>query len=179
MIRKSFVSASSLFHDSFRLAGRIYDSGFRPDVVLVMWRGGTPVGIVVHEFLCFKGIKPYHAVVKAESYRGIGKRVAPKIENLGFVLKKVKKNDRVLVVDDIFDTGETLRKVCRALKRKTDNIRTATLYFKDRKTPRAIMPDFVIRRVTNWIVFPHELVGLSSAEIKIKSRFVHQLLAEK
>jgi hypoxanthine phosphoribosyltransferase len=59
MVEKEFIRADDLVRESFDLAKRIYDSGFIPDVLLVLWRGGTPVGIVIHEFLLYKGIETY------------------------------------------------------------------------------------------------------------------------
>jgi len=65
MAEKEYIGADELVRDSFELAARIYASGYRPDVILVLWRGGTPVGIVVHEFLLYKGVETYHTAVKA------------------------------------------------------------------------------------------------------------------
>ena len=75
MSEKEFISPTDLIRDSFALAKQIYDSGYRPDVLLVLWRGGTPVGVVVHEYLLFKNIRTYHTAVKATSYSGIDRRV--------------------------------------------------------------------------------------------------------
>lgn len=174
MITKRFVSPASLLQDSFRLARKIHDSGFNPDIIVVLWRGGAPVGIAVHEFLSFKGINTYHTVVKVESYRGIGNRSKPKIEDIHRVLRRTRKNSRVLVVDDIFDTGETLMEICRAFKKKTSVVKTAVLYFK--KGIGKERPDYHIRETSAWIVFPHELVGLTPDEIRKKGRIISQLL---
>jgi hypoxanthine phosphoribosyltransferase len=177
-VPKQFVKPDRLLKDSFLLARMIYDSGFRPQVLLVLWRGGTPVGVVVHEFLLYKGIRTYHTAVKAGSYRGIGKRVEPRISNWGPVLRAIRKDSRVLVVDDIFDTGCTLAKVCRLLRRKTRNVRIATLYHKLGQNRTALVPDFAVRKTRKWIVFPHELMDLSRDEIRRKGRDIYRLVVE-
>ena len=168
MTGKTYISAEELVRDSFTLARRIYDSGFRPEIVVVLWRGGTPIGIVVHEFLLYKGISTYHTVLKAESYDGQTQLPKPHIEHLDAVLDVVGRESRVLVVDDIFDTGRTMETVLTALRTRTDHVRTATLYRHTRTRQSGREPDYFLRETDRWIVFPHELVGLTEEEIRRK-----------
>ena len=170
------MEANDLVRDSFSLAGQIHESGYRPDVILVLWRGGTPVGIVVHEFLLFKGIETYHTVVKAESYSGIGKRSEVRIENLDHVLDRLDAESRVLVVDDIFDTGWTIQEVKSVLSVKTQRVKVATLYQREGHNQTDIVPDFCYRETDRWIVFPHELMDLSPEEIRMKGESVCEAL---
>ena len=107
MTDKIYLNSNELTKDSFRLAKKIYDSGFNPDVIIGLWRGGTPVGIAVHEFLHYKGVNCYHTAVKTSSYTGIDQHGATVIENLEPVLKRLTPESRVLIVDDIFDSGNT------------------------------------------------------------------------
>ncbi len=176
MSEKEYIRADKLVRDSFLLARRIYDSGYVPDVLLVLWRGGTPVGIVVHEFLLYKGIDTYHAVVKAVSYQGIERRVAPRIESFDSVLNFIDDGAHVLVIDDIFDTGRTVKEVHRRLSVKTANIKIATLYLKTGANQTNIFPDFYLRETSTWIVFPHELMDLTADEIRQKDPFVYGLV---
>jgi len=177
MVEKAFIRADDLVRDSFALAKRIYDSGFVPDVLLVLWRGGTPVGIVIHEFLLHKGIDTYHTALKAESYVGIGERQEPRIEYMESLLAKVSTQSRVLVIDDIFDSGSTMKKVVELLAPSVAEIRLATLYYKPEANTTDLVPDFYGRKTDRWIVFPHELVGLSDDEIRAKDQVVADLLA--
>ena len=170
-VEKEFIQANDLVRDSFALARMIYDSGYRPEVVLVLWRGGTPVGVVVHEYLRYKGVETYHAAVKAESYTGIEQRQEPVVEHLDAVLRGIPASARVLVIDDIFDTGCTIRKVLDLLAPRTTNVKIATLYLKEGKNLTGLAPDFVLRRTDRWIVFPHELMGLTEAELRRKEVF--------
>lgn len=147
MSKKEFVSPLSLQRDAFLLAARIFASGYRPEVILVLWRGGTPIGIVIHEFLLYKGVTTYHAALKAESYTGIEQNVEPKIEHLDSVLEFVKPGSRVLLVDDIFDTGRTIVKVRKLLYKHTDDVKVATLYYeKNTRTRRVLFPTFSCAR---------------------------------
>lgn len=176
MPTKEFIRANDLVRDSFTLAHMIYESGYRPDVLLVLWRGGTPVGIAVHEYLAYRGIETYHTAVKAESYVGIEQRVEPRIEGLDRVKDAIADGQQVLIVDDIFDSGCTVRKVRELLVDRTRNIRVATLYVKRGANRTDITPDYFLRETDQWIVFPHELVGLTPEEIENKDAYVRGLL---
>ena len=175
---KHFVRADDLVRDAFRLARSIYASGYRPDILLVLWRGGTPVGVVIHEFLLYKGVETYHTVIKAESYSGIGQRHAPTVEHLGELLDVIQPEAEVLIIDDIFDTGCTMAKVCEMLGDKTDNIKIATLYYKPTNNETGLVPDFFLRKTDRWIVFPHELMDLTPEEIRRKDEELATLLTD-
>ena len=56
MPTKVYLSANEFLLDSFRLGKLVLDSGWRPDVLIALWRGGTPVGVAVHELLLYRGI---------------------------------------------------------------------------------------------------------------------------
>jgi hypoxanthine phosphoribosyltransferase len=173
---KIFIRADDQVRDSFLLARKVYDSGYVPDVLIVLWRGGTPVGIVIHEFLQYKGIVTYHTAIKATSYTGIGERCEPFLEHFEQLFAHVSSQSRVLVVDDIFDSGSTMRKVLQELEPRVAQIRIATLYYKEGANVTTIEPDYYLRKTDRWIVFPHELDGLSADEIKAKDSFVANLL---
>ncbi len=175
MTEKVFVKADDLVRDSFDLARSIYDSGFIPDVLLVLWRGGTPVGVVIHEFLLYKGIDTYHTVIKSESYTGVDQRREPQLECVAHVLEHVTASSKVLVVDDIFDSGSTMQKVVGELLPRVAEIKIATLYYKRDANVTDLTPDFFHRETDRWIVFPHELMGLTSDEIRAKDPSVADL----
>jgi hypothetical protein len=176
MSAKVYLDSNGITRDSFALAKRIFDSGFRPDIIIALWRGGTPVGIAVHEFLNYKGLDCYHTVVKTCSYTGIEQHGEPVIENLDYVLQRLTADSKVLVVDDIFDSGSTARVIRDQLSKVTTNLRFATLYYKPRRNTAGFKPDYYLKEVDSWLVFPHELMGLTPAEIKEKDIFVCSLL---
>lgn len=176
MTEKTYLSANEVTRDSFLLARRIYESGFRPDVLIALWRGGSPVGIAVHEFLRIKGIDCYHTVVKCTSYTGIGVAETPVIENMDYVRAMLRPDSRVLVVDDIFDTGTTARCIRTELTKTTPNVRFAMPYFKPSHNVTSFAPDYHVRETDRWLVFPHELMDLTPDEIRTKDPFVYDLL---
>ncbi len=74
MVHKTFVTADSLLGDSFRLGLKIMEDGFRPDYIIGIWRGGTPVGIAVQELLNYHGHPSDHIAIRTSSYVGIGEQ---------------------------------------------------------------------------------------------------------
>ena len=176
MSNKIYLQANQLYNDSFALAKQIYDSGFVPDALIALWRGGSPVGIAVHEFFLYKGIKFYHTIVKTVSYTGINESKEPVVENLDYVLKNISKDSKVLIVDDIFDTGSTARVMKEMLAPTGCELRFAMPYFKPARNTTDFGPDYFVKKVNEWLVFPHELCGLSPEEIKQKDLFVAEQL---
>ncbi len=176
MSDKVYLDSNGLTRDSFTLARQIYDSGFVPDIIIALWRGGTPVGIAVHEFLHYKGVNCYHTVVKTSSYTGIAEHEEPVVENLDYVMMRLNSQSKVLVVDDIFDSGHTAKAMKRIITRVTPNLKIATLYFKPLRNTTDFAPDYYVKETDSWLVFPHELVGLSPAEILEKDPQIHSLL---
>lgn len=178
MSDKIYLDSNGLTCDSFVLARQILDSGFVPDMILAIWRGGTPVGIAVHEFLKYKGIDCYHTVIKACSYTGIAERGEPEVENLDYVMARLKPTSRVLIVDDVFDSGRTAQTLKRLITQKTSFLRFAMLYYKPARNETGFVPDYFVKETDSWLVFPHELTGLTVEEIREKKPFVYALLDE-
>lgn len=178
MSTKTYLSANELMLDSFRLGRQVLDSGWRPDVVLALWRGGTPVSLAVHEFLAYRGLPTIHMALHCHSYTGIGQPGGVTIENGQALLEKLQPHHRILVVDDIFDTGNTARAVLRLLQPRAAEVRLATLYWKKGTGVTDLRPFFYVRETDVWIVFPHELEGLTAAEILQKDPALHRLLFE-
>ena len=170
-MEKNFIQAQELLEDSFKLAWQVYESGFRPDYIIGVWRGGAPVGIAVQELLHVLGISSDHIAIRTSSYKSIGKRSKKvSVYGLNYVIKKIESEDSLLIVDDVFDTGLSISQVISdlrtACKKNTPNIKIATPYFKPSNNKTDIKPDYYIHKSDNWLVFPHELEGLNFEEIK-------------
>jgi uncharacterized protein len=130
------------------LAERIKDSGFRPDVIVGVSRGGWPPARIMSDLLENSHI----ANLKVEFYKGIGIRSRkPRITQP--VTAEVA-DKRVLVVDDVADSGHSLRVVANHLRRKgTKELKVCTIYMK----PMSIFkPDFYAMTTRKWIIFPWE-----------------------
>ncbi len=180
---KVFVDARTLLLNSIRLGRRICQDGFRPDYLVGIWRGGTPPGIVIHEVFRLHGWDPYHTTIKTQSYQGMQRGDSGvEIKGLEHVIDVIEATDRLLLVDDVFDTGHTMvatvEEIRRRARRNAPEIRIATVYFKPHRNETAVEPHYWQIATDDWIVFPHELEGLQEAEIRRKGRAVAQALLE-
>ena len=169
---KLYIDANTLLTQSFELAKVIFDSDFKPTALIALWRGGTPIGIAIHEGLSFLGVNTKHFALRTSYYDNHNQRLDNvEIDNLDSIIDQLNKNDSLLIVDDVFDSGNTINTLLNALH-KSDiidtpkEIRIATPYYKPNNNQTNLKPDFYLQETEQWIVFPHELHGLSDEEIK-------------
>ncbi|MCK4765978.1 MAG: hypoxanthine phosphoribosyltransferase [Candidatus Aminicenantes bacterium] len=171
MLKKKFINAQELLEDSFKLAIQIMDSDFKPDFIVGIWRGGTPVGIAVQELLDYFGIETDHIAIRTSSYTGIDRRSKQiRIHGLDYIIDNIDHEDALLIVDDVYDTGLSVKAVLDTLQRKArkntpHDIRIATVFFKPGNNRTDRVPDYYIHEADTWLVFPHELKGLTREEI--------------
>ncbi|MEK9749639.1 MAG: phosphoribosyltransferase family protein [Pseudomonadales bacterium] len=169
---KHFITAESLLRDSFVLARQIFDSGFRPDFIVGVWRGGAPVGIAVQEFLEFKGLSSDHIAIRTSSYTGINQQDKQvRVHGLQYVIDNADSEHRLLIVDDVFDSGRSIRAILEELSIKCrrnlpETIRIACPWYKPTKNITSLTPDYYVHETDQWLVFPHELNGLTTEEIQ-------------
>ena len=183
MAEKRYIRPQSLLDDSFRLGGLIYDSGFRPSFILALWRGGAPIGIAVQEFLAYRGVETDHIAIRTASYTGIDNQSREiEIYGMNYLIKNVTHEDRLLIVDDVFDTGRTIEALVDHLRAKArrntpEDIRVAVPWYKPARNLTDRVPDYYLHETTQWIKFPHSLEGLSEAEIQEHRPELHEILA--
>ncbi len=168
---KTVLSAQDLLEDSFRLGLDVLESGFEPTLIIAIWRGGTPVGMAVQEILSYAGIESDHIAIRTSSYVGVDQRGAVAVHGLNYIIKKICYDDRVLIVDDVFDTGNTFKAVINELKRRArdntpEDIRIAVPWYKPTRNETNLVPDYCVRETAEWLVFPHELDALTPEELR-------------
>ncbi len=170
--QKVYISAQQLLEDSLELGRQILASDFRPNFIVGVWRGGTPVGIMVQELLDFYGVETDHISIRTSSYAGINKRESKvRVHGLNYLTTKMNAEDSLLIVDDVFDTGLSVKAIInklreRARKNLPKDVRVATAYFKPGRNKTDFEPDFCAHKNDDWLVFPHEMEGLSMDEIR-------------
>lgn len=181
---KYFITANELLLDSFRLAEQIYQSGFRPHFIVGVWRGGSPVGIAVQEFLEYAGVPADHIAIRTSSYYGIDQQSKEiRVHGLDYIINHVEADQSLLIVDDVFDSGRSVQAVIEEIKRKSRRntpgiIKVACPWYKPARNATDITPDFYVHATDRWLVFPHELCGLSAEEIvQGKGQAVADILA--
>jgi hypothetical protein len=177
------------------LADRIRRTGFKPDVIVGVSRGGWPPARVMSDLL----ENPQLANVTAEFYVGVAEtKSEPVITQPVSVSVSGKK---VLVVDDVADTGESLRLVREHLgEQNATEVKIATVYYKPWSV---LVPDYYGKETSSWIVFPwerketvrkvvekyrregksvdkaKEKLASSGLDRKLVERFIQEILGEK
>ena len=171
MTDKHYIPAQQLLEDSFKLGAQIIRSGFRPTIIIAIWRGGTPMGIAVQELLAWFGIETDHIAIRTSSYHGIdGHSDEIRIHGMNYLIKHCQQEDRLLIVDDVFDTGLTIQSVIAYLRRQArlntpGDIRVAVPYYKPTRNKTDKAPDYYLHETEQWRKYPHSLEGLSVDEI--------------
>ena len=171
-MEKLYIRSQELLEDSFRLAAAIHASGFRPQFIMGIWRGGSPVGIAVQEYFEFRGVETDHIAIRTSSYTAIGEQSNTiRVHGLHYIIENVNAEDSLLIVDDVFDSGRSIKAVLDELEEKTrrnmpSDLKIACPWYKPGNSKVAIVPDYYIHKTDKWLVFPHELSGLTIDEIK-------------
>lgn len=178
---KTVLTAQKLLEDSFRLGVNILEDGFEPTLIIAIWRGGTPVGMAVQEILAYCGVESDHIAIRTSSYVGVDQRGAVAVHGLNYIIKKVRHDDRVLIVDDVFDTGNTIVAVIEELTRRArgntpEDIRVAVPWFKPSRNETSIVPDYYLHETSEWLVFPHELDALTPDEMLVSRPDLHKIV---
>ncbi len=138
-----------IFYLSLELAKKIINRGKKYDCIVGISRGGLIPTRLLSDFLDIKDIR----IIRSIYYKGTGETLErPEIDisTLGDV-----RNKRVLIVDDVADTGDTLRMVKEEIIRKgAGKVEIATLYVKPW---RNVKIDYYVAETDKWIVFPWEI----------------------
>ena len=187
MVKKTFVEEETLLNDAFCMAVSVYESGFAPTFIVGIWRGGSSVGIYVQECLQFLGVESDHISIRT-SYAGLPgyqKSVddpsSIRVHGLQYLLENLNTDDRLLLVDDVFNSGYSIEAVITELQQRLrlnmpTEIRVATPYFKPERNKTGRSPDYYVHEVDEWLVLPYEMQGLSRDEIiKNKPSMAHIL----
>jgi hypoxanthine phosphoribosyltransferase len=132
---------------SRELATSVAESGYEPDIILAIARGGLLAAGALGYALAVKNLY----TMNVEFYTGVDERLpvpmilppVPDLVELRFA--------RVLVVDDVADTGHTLKIVQDFFKGRVKEVRSAVLYEK----PHSVVQcDYVWKHTDLWINFP-------------------------
>jgi hypoxanthine phosphoribosyltransferase len=170
-MKKRFITAQELLEDSFRVAAKVYEDGFRPQFIVGIWRGGAPIGIAVQEYFDFKKVETDHIAVRTSSYYGINQQSKEiKVHGLHYIIENANADDGLLIVDDVFDSGRSIEALIAQLKKLSRNnmptdVRIACPWYKPQNSKVDLVPDYYVHESSEWLVFPHELSGLTPEEI--------------
>ena len=182
-MRKEFINYDTVRNNALLLAHRIYHDGFIPDVIYVSLRGGAYMGNVISEYfkVIHKGARPvYYAAVVARSYTDVAQSEKVRVDGWTYSPDHLRVGDKVLLIDDIFDTGRTINHLAQIILEKgipRSDLKVAVhdyKYFFDKTDQLPNHPDYWCRKhdlsvndEEYWIHYmSHELVGLPLEEIE-------------
>ena len=185
-MKKTFVNEQDLLEDAYRLAVKIYESGYRPDFIAGLWRGGSTVGIYVQECLQYLGVETDHIAIRT-SYRGredywqrLEQASEIRIHGLQYLYETLEAGDNLLVVDDVLGTGANIDTLIKRLQKKTrknmPNVKVAVVYNRQSHETRLIEPDYFLHQTEDWLVLPYEITGNTRAEIAENKAWLLPLL---
>lgn len=167
-MKKLFLTANAFQRDCARLAKKIFDDPhWHPELLLALWRGGAQPGVIMSEVFSLLGRPTPHAIISCSSYKGVAQRNSEVLfHNAEDVLNAIRPGQKVLVVDDVFDSGHTAKAVKERLPQA--DLRIATVYWKPKANLVGFAPDYFLRETEEWIVFPHEISTLTPDELRTK-----------
>lgn len=183
-MNKVYLTAQGLLEDSFKLAHKVLESGFKPTFIIAVWRGGAPIGIAVQEFLHFHGIHADNIAIRTSSYSGIDNQARQvKVSGLDYLIKNMQQSDHLLIVDDVFDTGKSVEAIINELQKglrlnTPEDIRIAVPYYKPERRQVDFEPNYVVHETSDWLKYPHSLEGLTVEEMREKRPDIYEIIKD-
>jgi hypoxanthine phosphoribosyltransferase len=140
---------SVFYKDIVRLYKKIKGDNYKPDIIVAIARGGWVVGRIISDLLEVNQVTDLHITFYTNVYSTLKEPII--LEGIG----KDIKNKKILVVDDVSDTGESLIKAIDYLRSFNPLIiKTATVYIKPWTK---FIPDYYIKSIDKWIIYPYEV----------------------
>lgn len=188
-MQKRFIEEQGLLEDSFRLAVKIYQSGFRPDFIVGVWRGGSTVGIYVQECLQYLGVETDHIAIRTsyqghdDYFRQLEQGTQLRAHGLQYLFENLDADDALLIVDDVYGTGRNVQSVIERLREKTKrnmarDVRIAAPYYRPDAAASNPAPEYFLHQTDDWLVLPYELTGISRGELEAHKPWIVPLLDE-
>lgn len=148
-ISYQYQNWAELGQDIFELSKKIIESGEKFDRVIALAKGGLTFSRSLVDYLNIEEVSSLHI----EFYNSINSTNEMPVVTQSIPVSL--KNEKILLFDDLVDTGKTVETALAYLKhRGVNSIKTAVFFYK----PKSIIkPDFFVREVNSWIIFPNEV----------------------
>ena len=181
MSDKQYLSADQLLVDSFRLAERVFSAiSANGDYCHLAGRGAhwyRSAG--VSRVLRYPDI-----ISRFASYDAHRQRLVIRVHGLNYLIKNVTAEDKLLIVDDVFDTGRTVDAVIERLTslarlNTPADIRVAVPYYKPSRREVDRVPEYFLEETDAWLMYPHSLEGLSVEEIREHRPALYEIIKDR
>lgn len=145
-MKKLYYGYDLFINDTQILVDKCRD--FKPEILLAVARGGLTLSHLMAQAMNIRNLYALNSI----HYDGEKKLDSFNIFNI----PDLSCSNKVLIIDDIIDSGETMKEILSILKEKFPNIefKIASLFYK---TTALIKPDFSVREANEWIDFFWEL----------------------
>ena len=181
---KEFLPFDTVRDDALKLAHKMYsEDGFVPDVIYCSLRGGAYMANLISEYykIAHRSHHPVlFAAVVARSYTDVRKSTSRVyVDGWTYPPANLRPGDKIMLVDDIFDTGKTINALVDILLdygMNREDIKVVVHDYKEdsRREKLSVIPDYYCRKIVvntpeedRWIHYmSHELVGLSADELE-------------
>ncbi|MBQ5490906.1 MAG: phosphoribosyltransferase [Treponema sp.] len=180
---KEFLQYDQVRNNALMLAHKMYkEDGFVPDVIYASLRGGAYMANIISEYykVALKDHKPVlYAAVVARSYTDVNQQDEVRVDGWTYSPQYLRLGDKVMLVDDICDSGRTLNFLTNELLKTgipRSNIKVVVHDYKcfTYKEKLSIEPDYYCRKIVvdspeqnRWINYmSHEMVGLTAQELE-------------
>ncbi len=200
-MEKEFIPSDTIRDNALKLVHHMYmEDHFVPDVIYASLRGGAYMANVFSEYYKMVRLKNHekpvlYAAVVARSYGFLRNQTKVMIDGWTYSPEYLRTGDKVLLVDDIFDTGKTVNALAQTIMEHgipREDLKVAVYDYKmpvyKSSEPLPIQPDYYCRKHVmegpdedRWIHYNcHEFVGLTSKEIdeQYKDPEVRKILHE-
>ena len=120
--------------------------------------------------------------MRTSSYHGIDQQSRSVIiHGLSYLVKNLSAEDRVLIVDDVFDTGQTIDAIIETMEAQLklnlpQDIRVAVPYFKPTRNKTDRLPEYFLHETDEWLIYPHSVEGLTPEEIQTHKPDLYEIL---
>jgi len=186
-VKKHYLTENDLLLDAYRLGVKVHQSGFRPNFIVGLWRGGSSVGIAVQECLQHLGLTTDHISIRT-SYRGMSS-YSQMLENAQdirvhgtqYLLENLAAEHALLIVDDVYSSGfnvaAVIDRLARRIKRNMPrDVRVAVPWYKPARNRTERVPDYYLYETDQWLVLPYEMTGLTREELAENKPFLKPII---
>ena len=105
------------------------------------------------------------------------------MHGIDYLISNMNAEDKLLIVDDVFDSGRSIKAILDTLKEKSrknipHDIRMAMPWYKPERNIIDVEPDYFVHETDDWLVFPHEMDGLTEEEIFENKKGMKEILSQ-